>query len=440
MKGLQKEKKDVPAAKAPMRASATDSADDRRLGSSLQAPAEEAAAELRERLLRWYEDHRRALPWRENRDPYGVMVSEFMLQQTRVEVVEPRFREFLRRFATVDELAGATREDVHDAWSGLGYYRRADLLHAAASAIAESGAFPDRATDLERLPGFGPYTSAAVASIAFDEAIPVLDGNVERVTTRLLAEPGPPRRAKVRRHLQERLRDWMDADAPGDFNQAMMELGATVCRPKSPRCEQCPLESLCSARAEGRPTDYPAKPPARVRENWHWIQFVVFDEEKTGFLVVRRESNSEQLAGRWELPGARRQEGSTRSPADRTSSFPVRAAESFELRVGESLGTFRHSITHRDFAVDLMEAWPSTRPSVAQREGPARSPATQLAATDPALSAPADLDRRWVGLADFDERGRWRGRGPLPASSMLAKAVRAIREGQARKTERQLEL
>lgn len=382
MKGLQNEKKDAPVARTPP-----------------------DAERVRERLLAWFREHRRHLPWRENRDPYRVMVSEFMLQQTRVEVVAPRFEEFLLRFPSVEQLARATREEVHDQWSGLGYYRRADLLHAAARAIAEEGGFPRSVEGLAALPGFGPYTSAAVASIAFERAVPVLDGNVERVCTRILAEAGSPKRAEVRRLLLARLREWIDPSAPGDFNEAMMELGATVCRPKTPKCGSCPLETMCRARAQGRTTDYPTRPARRLRESWSWVQFVVFDEGRERVLLVQRGPRSGQLAGRWELPGFR-----SRSPGDLAQE-----AARHGLRPGESLGAFDHSITHRDYRVELIEA------EVAEGGPTGPPPATR--------GGQISAETCWADLVDFDARGRWQGAQPLPASSMLSKAVRALRAG-----------
>ena len=376
MKGLQKEKKDAEVA-------LVDEVDPER---------------VRERLLDWYRDHHRALPWRENREAYPVMVSEFMLQQTRVEVVEPRFREFLSRFPSVEALARATREQVHDQWSGLGYYRRADLLHSAAQAIVERGGFPKDAEGLQELPGFGPYTAAAVASIAFDRPVPVLDGNVERVCTRLLAESGPPKLAKTRRRLLARLQEWIDPRSPGDFNQAMMELGAVVCRPKAPRCTACPLEVSCRAWAQGRPTAFPTQPARRSRERWSWIQFVEFDEERGCIRLTQRRSTSGQLAGRWELPGFR-----TRPDAE-SAERVVAEARRRAVILGDSLGEFEHSITHRDYRVELVEV---------------------RAQQEPTKATPSPA--RWVSLDDFDAAGRWQGEDPLPASSMLAKAVRLLR-------------
>ena len=208
-------------------------------------------AELRERLFRaqllaWYDAHARDLPWRESRDPYRVWLSEIMLQQTRVAAVIAHYHEFLRRFPTVEKLARAREASVLAAWSGLGYYRRARMLHAAAKVVARErgGKFPETMEGLRGLPGIGRYTAAAIASIAFGEAVAVVDGNVERVLQRFSGQ----RLAGEKFWLSaERL---LDRARPGDFNQAMMELGATVCTPRAPACLTCPVVELCATRGE----------------------------------------------------------------------------------------------------------------------------------------------------------------------------------------------
>ncbi|MGH9579251.1 MAG: A/G-specific adenine glycosylase, partial [Terriglobales bacterium] len=201
---------------------------------------------LRTRLLAWYGRHGRDLPWRRTRNPYRIWVSEIMLQQTRVPAVLRHYHEFLRRFPSVQRLAAARPESVLAAWSGLGYYRRARSLHAAARVIVRerSGRFPHRAQDWRALPGVGRYTAAAIASIAFDEPVAVVDGNVERVLSRL---PGGRRRLAASA-IWESAGALLSRSRPGDFNQAMMELGATVCLPQAPKCGECPLASWCKAR------------------------------------------------------------------------------------------------------------------------------------------------------------------------------------------------
>ena len=200
-------------------------------------------------LLKWYDAERRSLPWRATRDPYRIWISEIMLQQTRVQTVIPYYESFMTRFPTVEDLAAAPLEEVLALWSGLGYYRRARLMHEAAKRLAATG-FPARSSALEKLPGIGPYTAAAVASMAFGEAVPVLDGNVERVLCRRLALDRDPRRSAGRRLLLAATARLLDSKRPGDSNQALMDLGATICRP------------LTVARPPGSPVPAPRSPPA----------------------------------------------------------------------------------------------------------------------------------------------------------------------------------
>ena len=209
----------------------------------------ERVAQVRARLLEWYSRHRRDLPWRRTRDPYAIWVSEIMLQQTRVAVVVERYREFMRRFPTVFALASVPEQEVLAQWSGLGYYRRARMLHKAAQAVvaAGKGSMPGTAAELRSLPGVGVYTAAAIASISYDEPIATVDGNVERVLCRVAGWDANGEHTRKLDDLAGRL---VDPDRPGDFNQAMMELGATVCLPRSPRCLLCPLAEFCKTRGE----------------------------------------------------------------------------------------------------------------------------------------------------------------------------------------------
>ncbi|TXN39772.1 A/G-specific adenine glycosylase [Methylobacterium sp. WL30] len=212
-------------------------------------------------LLVWYDRHRRVLPWRalpgERPDPYRVWLSEVMLQQTTIAAVKPYFATFLARFPDVDALAAAPEEAVMSAWAGLGYYSRARNLHACAKAVAAAGRFPDTLDGLRKLPGIGAYTAGAVAAIAFDRPEAAVDGNVERVMTRLYAieAPLPGARPEIRRVTQA----LVPLDRPGDFAQAVMDLGATICTPKRPACALCPWMTPCRARAAGNPETYPRK-------------------------------------------------------------------------------------------------------------------------------------------------------------------------------------
>ncbi|MHC4341835.1 MAG: A/G-specific adenine glycosylase, partial [Planctomycetota bacterium] len=213
-------------------------------------------SETRRRLLAWYRRRRRDLPWRGTRDPYAVWVSEIMLQQTRVAAVIPYYQRFLKRFPDVKALARARPDSVLALWSGLGYYRRARMLHAAAKEVARRG-FPKDAAGWRELSGVGEYTAAAVASIVFGERIAVVDGNVERVICRLKAH-----RERNRKRIRAAAQAWLSARVPGDHNQAVMELGATVCTPRRPACDVCPMRAACCGRSE--PERYPA-PKRRPR-------------------------------------------------------------------------------------------------------------------------------------------------------------------------------
>ncbi|MCI5778668.1 MAG: A/G-specific adenine glycosylase [Lentisphaeria bacterium] len=246
------------------------------------------------RLIAWYQLHRRRLPWRETRDPYRVWVSEIMLQQTRVETVRSYYTRFMEVLPSVETLAAAGEETVMKLWAGLGYYRRARLLHECARVVAAAGRFPSTAAELRRLPGIGRYTAGAIASIAFDEAAPAVDGNVLRVLTRFRAAP-------VTTGAAERLlsRHYRRGEC-GDFTQSLMELGATVCLPHGePECVRCPLAGDCRARALGTPTAFP--PPAVKVARKVKLRTVLLLRHN-GRIALRRRPETGVLAGMWELP------------------------------------------------------------------------------------------------------------------------------------------
>ncbi len=253
-------------------------------------------------LLGWYRANRREMPWRGAADPYAVWVSETMLQQTRVETVRGYFDRFLARFPTVEALAAADLADVLKLWEGLGYYSRARHLHEAARLVAARGRLPATSAEWAELPGVGPYTAAAIASICSGEPAPVVDGNVVRVAMRLRAAPGDGRDARTRAEIAAWLRPAIEASgAPGDFNQAAMELGETLCAPKAPRCLLCPLRPACRAAAEGDPSAYPARRAAAPLPERRFAAFVA--RRGGGVLLVRRPEEG-LLGGLWELPMA----------------------------------------------------------------------------------------------------------------------------------------
>jgi A/G-specific adenine glycosylase len=255
--------------------------------------AEPRERAFRKQLLAWYDAHARELPWRESRDPYCVWVSEIMLQQTRVAAVIEHYQEFLRRFPSVQKLARAREASVLAAWSGLGYYRRARMMHAAAKVIVRErdGQFPATAEEWRELPGIGRYTAAALASIAFGEAVAVVDGNVERVLQRMSG------RAIAGEDLWRVAEELLDRERPGDFNQAMMELGATVCTPRAPACLTCPVVELCATRGEmvGE-----GKLWRQKKREIHYVLHYRSDHNRV--FLVQRPREARLMAGMWELP------------------------------------------------------------------------------------------------------------------------------------------
>ena len=258
------------------------------------------APSVRRRLLAWYRKHKRDLPWRRTREPFRIWISEIMLQQTRVAAVIPYYERFLARFPDVAALASAPEQELLAAWAGLGYYSRARNLQRAARQIVELGDFPRDYSALQKLAGVGEYTAAAIASIAFGARHAVVDGNVIRVLSRFTAEQGNVDSAVVRKRLRDFAGRILDPEQPGEFNQALMELGATVCLPKQPQCGQCPLARQCQARRAGVQAQLPIK-NGRVKPTAIEKQLVVI--EKSGrVLLWQRPVDSPRLAGFWELP------------------------------------------------------------------------------------------------------------------------------------------
>jgi A/G-specific adenine glycosylase len=305
-----------------------------------------------EELLAWFDRHRRDLPWRRTHDPYAIWLSEVMLQQTRVETVLPFYNRFLERFPTVEDLARADIDEVLALWSGLGYYRRARQLHAAARRIAELGTFPCSLEGLLALPGIGAYTAAAVASIAFGVAAPVLDGNVERVLSRCLALDVDPKSGGARRQLFAAAAELLDLRRPGDSNQALMELGATLCSPRRPKCLLCPLRPDCRAARDGDPEHYPL---GRVKPKGERHRLAVAVVEKNGgVLLFRRPEDSALLAGTWELPWVTMEVNGV--PEEEAPEAALAARYGGRWTLGPRTAGVRHGITYRDLEVDVHPA------------------------------------------------------------------------------------
>lgn len=309
----------------------------------------EVVASFRKALLDFFDRAARALPWRSTRDPYRILVSEIMAQQTRVETVVPYYERWLARFPTIDALAAAPQDDVLKMWEGLGYYSRARNLHRAAGVVCEAhgGLLPRSAVELKTLPGVGPYTAGAVASIAFDEAVPAVDGNVRRVFARLFDEPTPAAAAVGR---------WaagvVDPDRPGDFNQSLMELGATVCTPRGARCDLCPVGEWCGARAAGTVDERPLpKKRARVRRETRAVAVVVAGGEESSqgaSVLLRRRPAEGLLAGLWEFPSVATSVGD--APAEVEGAVEGLGREAAGSRVsvgpGVKIDPVRHLFSH----------------------------------------------------------------------------------------------
>ena len=308
------------------------------------SPSSAERAALRRSLLRWYAAHARDLPWRRTQDPYAIWVSEVMLQQTQVATVIPYYERWLRRFPSVTALARAREADVLHAWQGLGYYSRAKRLLAGARAVAErhGGEVPADLEALRALPGVGRYTAGAIASIAHDARAALVDGNVERVLCRVLGLKGDPKRAPLSARLWELADALLPARGARDFNQALMELGATVCTPRSPDCERCPWGKRCVARAKGRQAELPGSGRrARVTA----VSMVAAVVERNGrFLVARVPEDAPRWAGLWQFPNAELGRGERPVAAlARAVGAEVRDA-THALRVVHSVTRYRISL------------------------------------------------------------------------------------------------
>jgi A/G-specific adenine glycosylase len=325
---------------------------------------------LRRPVLRWYDRHRRALPWRADRDPYRVWVAEVMLQQTRIAVVEPAYRRFLEAFPTIERLAAAQEDDVLAQWSGLGYYRRARSLHRAARQLADAtGEFPRDYAAARQLPGVGAYTAAAVLSIAFDQPHAAIDGNVVRVLSRLRRLGLPDSRGEPHAAIANEL---LARDRPGDWNQAIMELGETVCTPVAPICSACPVTAHCEAYRSGTIARHPPRKKRRATEKVAATMLVVRDR---GDAVLLERGAFPYLPMMW---------------------LPI-VVQGGELE-GVERGEVRHAIMHWSFRIRVLEKRAGAR-----------------GVGDLRKQAPSGAERRLFGERDLEKIGR---------SSLLQKALR----------------
>jgi len=317
-------------------------------------------------LLRWYDRHARALPWRvgpaargagKKHNPYHVWLSEIMLQQTTVATVAPRYGEFLARWPTVNDMASASLDDVLGQWAGLGYYARARNLHKCAKAVAgeHGGLFPDTEEELRKLPGIGEYTAAAIAAIAFDKTAIVVDGNIERVASRLFAIGAPPPAAKS--EVKRCVAVIWPAKRSGDFAQGLMDLGAGICKPKAPLCLLCPISSACQAFAQGRAEDFPVKAPKKPRPTRMGAVFAMRNAKNE--MLFERRPEKGLLGGMLGLPGT--------TWAEKTQGAITNAAPA--VAQWRRKGEITHTFTHFHL---VLEVYAATAP-----KGFRRAPAQQ---------------------------------------------------------------
>jgi A/G-specific adenine glycosylase len=310
------------------------------------------SGEVAEKLLAWFAGNARDLPWRRNRTPYRVWVSEVMLQQTQVDTVIPYYERFVVRFPSLEALASASLEEVLKVWEGLGYYARARRLHRAARQLVKSngGNLPERFDELEALPGVGAYTAGAVASIAFGQPVPAVDGNARRVLCRLFRIRDDVTRSVTKRRVRELAMDLLPLGQAGGFNEALIELGATVCTSRSPSCQACPLRELCLAHAEGEQQALPVRRPRRRVPHYDVAAAVTVADD--GAVLVAQRNVDDMLGGLWEFPGGKCE------ASESLAECLFREMEEelgVTVDVGRQLTVVEHAYTH--FRITLHAFW-----------------------------------------------------------------------------------
>jgi A/G-specific adenine glycosylase len=330
------------------------------------------------RLVAWFRRHQRQMPWRENRSPYRVWVSEIMLQQTQVVTATPYFTRFIQRFPTLSALATADQQAVLQLWEGLGYYSRARNLHRAAQlCVAQhDGTLPTTAVALRTLPGIGEYTAAAIASICHGEAVPVVDGNVLRVFTRFWAIADDIGRPATRQHVAARLAPVIATTDPAAFNEAMMEIGALICRPRAADCPNCPLAPDCLAHANGTELTFPVK--RRRPAIPHITVAVGLVAAADGTLLLRQRRDDQMLGGLWEFPGGRRQGNEAMRL---TVAREIERETGVQVIVDAKLGSVKHAFSHFRITLHAFLCHPTAGTASARRGGSVR----------------------WVGAASLDQ-------------------------------------
>lgn len=294
-------------------------------------------------MLSWYDDVKRPLPWRDCGNPYFIWVSEIMLQQTRVDQVKPYFKRFIEAFPTVRDLAEADRQEVLKIWEGLGYYSRARYMHEAAQTVVDKydGQIPETMDEILDLKGVGPYTASAVLSIAFQKKHAAVDGNVIRVLSRFFGIEDDVRRSKTKNEIQEYADEFIDPERPGDFNQALMELGAAVCTPSQPDCDECPLQAGCVASKTLKTDEIPYKAPKKKVPH-HNIGAGIILNDRNEVLIARR-SEDAMLGGLWEFPGGKQEENES---MEETTKRELREELGVEISITDQFMTLKHAYSH----------------------------------------------------------------------------------------------
>lgn len=313
-------------------------------------------------LLTWYEENKRTLPWRETTDPYKIWVSEIMLQQTKVDTVIPYFKRFMDKYPTVHTLAAAEEEEVLKAWEGLGYYSRARNLHTAVREVVSTygGVVPNEKKELGKLKGVGPYTRGAILSIAFEQPEPAVDGNVMRVFSRLFLINDDIARAKTKRVFEEVVREVISEEDPSSFNQAIMDLGATICTPKSPACLLCPVQEHCRAFEVGAEEELPVKTKAKKQKEISYTTLIIGDN--TGRYLIEKRPEKGLLANMYQFPMIPLEEiGVDEIPAWFNQEYGI------NLELNELEGELKHVFSHLIWNITIYQAKMDVPPNLHEK-------------------------------------------------------------------------
>jgi A/G-specific adenine glycosylase len=304
---------------------------------------------FRKNLIAWYLNNHRSLPWRKTKDPYRIWVSEVMLQQTQVNTVLPYYREFLQKFPTVKRLARARLHDVLKVWEGLGYYARARNLHRASGIVQQqyNGVIPTTWKQFRALPGVGDYIAAAVLSIAFEQPYAVVDGNVKRVLARLQCIDAPANNSTSTKRFKETAEALKNSQMPGTYNQAIMELGAIICKPRNPLCDACPLQQVCLAYQTNTVAAYPKKIASRRTPHYNIAIGVVF---KSGRILITQRKPNGLLGGLWEFPGGKIKNDET---AEAACVREIKEEVNLQVAVIDYLAQVKHAYTHFKITMDV---------------------------------------------------------------------------------------